>query len=135
MFILCLRLGICQVRCNRFEPWILCSKLTEFLLRLVPVTRCTGCVIGKSLAPGSLEWSRRSIQVQVLYQCPRTIAGLQEAGATLIRQTEADDTYYRTLVIQRWSTTITMLHITTHLNHLCSLICCLNRTDKNLVDR
>src|SRR5215469_6093902 len=122
MFVLCLRLGICQVRRNGFERRILCSKLTEFLLRLVPVTGCTGCVVGKSLAPGSLEWSGRGIQVQVLYQRMRTIAGLQEAGVALIRQTEADDTYYRTLVIQCRSTTITMLHITTHLNHLCSLI-------------
>src|SRR6266851_6761835 len=135
MFIFCLRLGICQVGCNSFERGIFCSKLTKFLLRFVPMTWCTGCVVGEGLVPCLLEWPGPGIQVKTLRQPSSTVAGLQEAGAALTRRAETDDTYYRALVIQRWSTTITMLHVAAHLNHLRSLIGRLHRTNKNLIHR
>src|SRR5215472_7371447 len=115
MFILCLCLSICQVGCKGFERRIFCSKLTELLLRFMPVTWCTGCIIGKSLTPGRLECPGRGIHVQALDQSSGAITGLQETGVALPRRAEADDTHYRALVVQRWSTTVTMLHVTTYL--------------------
>src|SRR5258708_3540629 len=135
MFVLCLCLGICQVGCNSFERGIFCSKLTKFLLRFVPVTWCTGCVVGESLVPSLLEWPGPGIQVETLDRSSSGGVGLQEGGPPLSRRAETDDTYYRALVVQRWSTTITMLHVATHLNHLSSLIRRLNRTNKNWVNR
>src|SRR5260370_29172470 len=99
MFIFCLRLGICQVGCNSFERGIFCSKLTKFLLRFVPMTWCTGCVVGEGLVPCLLEWPGPGTQVKPRRQPPSIFLGLQEVGLPLPRRPAPNDPYYQALII------------------------------------
>src|SRR5712692_6126314 len=91
--------------------------LLEFLLRLVPVAGCTGCIIRERLAPGFLEWPGGRIQSQRLYQCLRAAAGLQETGATGCSSSKADNAYNVALVIECRTAAIAMFHVTGDLNN------------------
>src|SRR5260370_7764283 len=96
--------------------------LLEFLLRLVPVAGCTGCIIRERLAPGFLEWPGGRIQSQRLYQCLRAAAGLQEIGATGSSSSKADNAYNVALVIECRTPAIAIFHVATTLNYFAPLI-------------
>ena len=102
------------------------------------MTGSVGRVIRHSLAPCLLECSRSRIQVERLYQIARAATRLQEACAPRragIYQAKAHNANYCSIAVQRGPTTIAMLNIASHLNHLRASISRFSGTDTDCIDR
>jgi hypothetical protein len=125
--------GIVQVGYHSLESRIAGCQSGKFLSRAMPMARSSGGIIVEGLAPGTLERSRRGIQLEVLDQSSRAIAGLQKAGTS--GSAKADNTYHLALTIKGRPTAVALFYIAPYLDDLRPTVGCLDRADKDAIHR